>query len=119
MKYNFIINRINDSIEDMAWLVKDCNNKQAALQKERTLLLGNRLMRGEFSRDSIGLLKSTLDLLRSRLNNIDEEELTVDKRESKYGKIISAEQSKITTLGIINASLLKFGVATKVIAIAE
>ena len=87
MKYNFIINRINDSIEDMAWLVKDCNNKQAALQKERALLLGNRLMRGEFARDSLGLLKSTLDLLRSRLNNIDEEELTVDKRESKYGKI--------------------------------
>ena len=38
MKYNFIINRINDSIEDVAWLVKDCNNKQAALQKERALL---------------------------------------------------------------------------------
>ena len=38
---------------------------------------------------------------------------------SKYGKIISAEQSKITTLGIINASLLKFGVATKVMATAE
>ena len=38
---------------------------------------------------------------------------------SKYGSIIRAEQSMITTLGIISASLLKFGVATKVIAIAE
>jgi hypothetical protein len=38
---------------------------------------------------------------------------------SKYGSINSAEQSMITTLGMISASLLKFGVATKVIAIAE
>ena len=38
---------------------------------------------------------------------------------SKYGRIISAEQSMITTLGIISASLLKFGVATKVIPIAD
>jgi hypothetical protein len=38
---------------------------------------------------------------------------------SKYGSINSAEQSMIITLGIISASLLKFGVATKVIAIAE
>ena len=38
---------------------------------------------------------------------------------SKYGKINSAEQNKIMTLGIINASLLKFGVATKVMATAE
>jgi hypothetical protein len=38
---------------------------------------------------------------------------------SKYGRINSAEQSMITTLGIISASLLKFGVAAKVIAIAE
>ena len=37
----------------------------------------------------------------------------------KYGSITSAEQSMITTLGIINASLLKFGVAAKVIAMAE
>ena len=34
---------------------------------------------------------------------------------SKYGSINSAEQSMTTTLGIISASLLKFGVATKVI----
>jgi hypothetical protein len=38
---------------------------------------------------------------------------------SRYGSINTAEQSMITTLGIISASLLKFGVATKVIAIAE
>ena len=38
---------------------------------------------------------------------------------SRYGNINSAEQSKIITLGIISASLLKFGVATKVIAKVE
>ena len=38
---------------------------------------------------------------------------------SKYGSINSAEQSMITTLGIISASLLKFGVAARVIITAE
>jgi hypothetical protein len=37
----------------------------------------------------------------------------------KYGSINSAEHSIITTLGIISASLLKFGVATKVMAAEE
>ncbi len=86
-KYAFIINRISDSLEDLEWQVKDCNNKQSALQKERSLLLNNRLMRGEFARDSIALLKASLDLLRSRLNNIDESEMEVDKRESKIAKL--------------------------------
>jgi hypothetical protein len=38
---------------------------------------------------------------------------------NRYGSINIVEQSKITTLGIISASLLKFGVATKVITTVE
>ena len=86
-KYVFFISRISDSLEDLGYLLKDCNNKRTALQKEKALLLGNRLMRGEFAKDSIGLLRSTLDLLRSRLNNIDEADLLVEKREDQYRKM--------------------------------
>lgn len=86
-KYAFFISRISDSLEDLGYLLKDCNNKRTALQKEKALLLGNRLMRGEFAKDSIGLLRSTLDLLRSRLNNIDEADLLVEKREDQYRKM--------------------------------
>ena len=93
-KYTDAINRINDSLQDLVYVLKDCNNKRGALQRERTLLLNNRLMRGEFAKDSLGLLKSTLDLLRSRLNNIDEEELIVEKKEDKMKQLNSVLEDR-------------------------
>lgn len=86
-KYSVIINRIRDSIDDIGFLVKDCNNKSTALDKEKYLLYNNRLMRGEFSRDSVALLKSSLDLLRTRQMNIDEEKLLLEKKLYKLNKI--------------------------------
>lgn len=84
--YQTMIDRITDSLEDISYLIKDCSNKIGGFQKERQLLLNNRLIKGEFAKDSLGLLKSSLDLLRSRLTNIDEEELNIDKKLSKLNK---------------------------------
>lgn len=86
-KYGKFIIRISDSLEELVYLIKDCTNKQGTFQRERTLLLNNRLMRGEFARDSLALLKSTLDLLRMRLTNIDEEELSIERKINKYYKL--------------------------------
>jgi uncharacterized protein (TIGR02231 family) len=47
-------------------------------------------MKGEFAKDSIPLLKASLDLLRSRLNNIDEEELNLLKRYDKIQALIAS-----------------------------
>ncbi len=85
-KYSKYINRISDSLEELAYLIKDCTNKQSGFQRERTLLLNNRLIKGEFNRDSLALLKSTLDLLRTRLTNIDEEELLIERKVSRFYK---------------------------------
>lgn len=86
-KYAAIIKRITDSLEDVSWLLRECDDKQAVLAKEKYLLLNNRLMRGEFKRDSIDLLKASLDLLKSRLSLINSEELSVDRRESNLQKL--------------------------------
>ncbi len=84
--YQILIDKITDSLEDLSYLIKDCNNKMNGYQRERQLLLNNRLIKGEFAKDSLGLLKSSLDLLRNRLTNIDEEELNVEKRLNKLEK---------------------------------
>ncbi len=86
-KYGKYIARINDSLEELVYLIKDCTNKQGSYQRERNLLLNNRLIRGEFARDSIALLKSSLDLLRLRLTNIDEEELMQERKLNKHYKL--------------------------------
>ena len=88
-KYYYMIQKINDSLEDVNWEIKDCNNKLSALGKEKQLLLGNRMIKGEFIKDSLGLLKGSLDLLKVRLRSIDDEELTQDKRKSKLQKTYS------------------------------
>lgn len=95
VRYKVIIDRISDSLDEMGFLVRDCNNKNAALDKEKYLLFNNRLMRGEFAKDSIALLKSSLDLLRVRQNNIDEEKLALDKKLYRYNKIIANLNSRL------------------------
>lgn len=86
-KYNAIIERISDSLEELEYSITDCNNKKATLEKEKYLLLNNRLMRGEFAKDSLNLLRSSLDLLRARMNNIDEETLNQNKKLGKMYKV--------------------------------
>jgi uncharacterized protein (TIGR02231 family) len=87
VRYQVIIDRINDSLDEVSFLIRDCNNKNAALDKEKYLLFNNRLMRGEFAKDSIALLKSSLDLLRARQNNIDEEKLSLDRKLYRFNKL--------------------------------
>lgn len=89
-KYALAIERITDSIEEVAYLSKDCTNKLLGFEKEKNLLLNNRLMRGEFAKDSIGLLKSSLDLLRSRLTNIDEQAMIIERKKNKLTKLSNA-----------------------------
>ncbi len=88
-KYALQIERISDSLEELDFLIKDCTNKQDALEKEKTLLLENRLIRGEYTKDSIDLLKASLDLLRTRLNNIYELELALERKLKNLYKLRS------------------------------
>lgn len=86
-RYNTYIHDIEDSLQWLAFDQKDVSNKKEALAKEKYLLLNNRLMRGEYLKDSIPLLKASLDLMHTRLLTIDEELLALEKREYKYSKL--------------------------------
>ena len=37
--YQILIDKITDSLEDLSYLIKDCNNKMNGYQRERQLLL--------------------------------------------------------------------------------
>ncbi|NQW42801.1 MAG: DUF4139 domain-containing protein [Bacteroidetes bacterium] len=95
-KYIIFIERITDSLEETGYLMKDCNNKLSAFAREESLLLNNRLIKGEFAKDSLGLLKASLDLLRARLTNIDEQELILERKVNKLYKIQTALNQRKT-----------------------
>jgi len=86
-KYQGFIERITDSLEELEFLLKDCYNRQYTFEKEKTLLLNNRLIKGEFLKDSLNMLKASLDLLRSRLTNIYEQELLIERKLAKLNKL--------------------------------
>ncbi|MES2617071.1 MAG: DUF4139 domain-containing protein [Bacteroidota bacterium] len=100
-KYAKIILRISDSLDDLYFLTKDCTNKQAMYETEKNLLLNNRLIRGEFSKDSIGLLRGALDLLRQRLQNIDEEQLALERKLLKFNKLTDALNNRKNYLELL------------------
>lgn len=95
LKYNSIINRIKDSLEDLGFDMKGCSNKMSALDKEKQLLLNNSMMRGTFQKDSLALLKSSLDLIRGRLNDIDDEYLIQERKYAKLTKLKTALDERL------------------------
>ena len=108
-KYEQRIQILNDSLDEMVFLLKDAQNKFNGLQKEENLLLNNRLIKGEFSKDSLGLLKSVLDLLRSRLMNINEEELVQERRLAKYYKLQTSLTTRKTNIEQLLSNLWNLG----------
>ncbi len=109
-KYEQRISILNDSLDELGFLLKDAQNKFNALQKEESLLVNNRLIRGEFAKDSLGLLKSALDLLRSRLMNINEEELVQERRLAMYYKLQKSLKERKTNVEQLLSNLTNLGV---------
>lgn len=100
-KYNTTIHDIQDSLKWLSFDLKDIDNKILALGKEKNLLLNNRLMRGEFIRDSIPLLEASLNLMRSRLMNIDESLLALEKKQYKLQTLYSKLEERLNYFQVL------------------
>lgn len=85
-KYEKAIQDVKDSLEDLTWIFKELDGKKSTLQTERTTLMNNRMMKGDFQRDSLPLLRESLNFLHERLNTITSEQLKLDRERSKYEK---------------------------------
>ncbi|MBK8427007.1 MAG: DUF4139 domain-containing protein [Lewinellaceae bacterium] len=89
---------VQDSLVEVGFYIKGFQNQMNNFTTERTVLLGNRLMRGELQRDSLVIFQQSIDYLRQRLNNIDMELLKLEREKYKWDVLRNALLQRQGTL---------------------
>ncbi|HEY1040748.1 MAG TPA: mucoidy inhibitor MuiA family protein [Bacteroidia bacterium] len=102
-KYTKLIKQINDSIISLDFDLKEIYVKKEVLNTEKSVLLGNRLYKGESKKDSLELLKNGLIFLREKLMNInlellkmEKQELSINQKKEKLNNRLAEIQSDIS-----------------------
>ncbi len=90
-----------DSVEDLAFVRTDIQTRTNTLQTERTILSNNRMMRGEFQRDSLPLFVQSIDFYRKRQNDIDAELLKLQKESAQELRLRNKLNQRISTLNAL------------------
>ena len=83
VRYNKILKQVNDSLQELNYLIEDISSKSEALATEKNVLLNYSLYKGQFKRDSIASLKDGLTYLREKLYNINSEQLKLKREREK------------------------------------
>lgn len=97
-KYNKLIKQINDSIVMFDFDLKEMYLKKEALGIEKSVLLNNRLYKGESKKDSLELLKNGLVFLREKLMNINLELLKIEKQELTINQKKNSLHARLTEI---------------------
>jgi uncharacterized protein (TIGR02231 family) len=87
-----------DSLDELAFTRKDIQNRNSALTGERTILLNNKMLRGELQRDSLALFTQSIDFLRQRLNNVNAELLKIERETQKENRLNLQLQTRLNYL---------------------
>jgi len=90
-----LIKAISDSIQSVDFDLEDLGNKKQVLETEKSTLLSNRLMKGEFKKDSLAIVKDALDYLRAHLNNINSEMLKLKREDVKLQSIKTGMKERL------------------------
>ncbi|MSQ78806.1 MAG: mucoidy inhibitor MuiA family protein [Flavobacteriaceae bacterium] len=85
-KYVRQIEQVQDSIDDIDYLLMGTRNRNSTLETEKKMLLGNRIITGQSQKDSLPLLRDGMNFLRERLNNIYAEQLKISREERRLNK---------------------------------
>jgi hypothetical protein len=64
-------------------------DKMSALQTEKNILLGNRLIKGETKRDTLNLFKDAMDYLRTRLSNLNAETYKIKREQNVRNQLLA------------------------------
>jgi uncharacterized protein (TIGR02231 family) len=96
-----------DSLVEESYVLRGIKQQMANLATERAVLVANKLMRGEYQRDSLNLLMRSLEYLRVRLANIDTENLKYDREQYRTQLVINKLNTRISTLNQIIAGNYK------------
>jgi uncharacterized protein (TIGR02231 family) len=90
-----------DSLDDLVFVRNDIEMRAKTLQTERNVLANNRMMRGEFQRDSLPLLVQSIDYLRKRQNDIDVELLKLQKETAQEQRLRNKLNQRLATLNAL------------------
>jgi uncharacterized protein (TIGR02231 family) len=80
---------VNDSITEIQLQLDELTDKMSALQTEKNILLGNRLIKGETKRDTLGLFKDAMEYLRNRLANLNTETYKIKREQNVKTQLIT------------------------------
>jgi uncharacterized protein (TIGR02231 family) len=83
VRYKKILKQVNDSLQELNYLIEDITYKSDALSTEKNVLLNYSLYKGQSKRDSIASLKDGLNYLREKLYNINTEQLKLKREREK------------------------------------
>lgn len=97
-KYDLKIKLVQDSLEELSFQEKEMQYKIEVLSVEKKLLLSNRLMNGQSTRDSLPLLQASLNLLHERLGSILDQELKIQRRRAAIEKESSRLSQRLEEL---------------------
>jgi uncharacterized protein (TIGR02231 family) len=83
VRYKKLLKQVNDSLQELNYLLEDIAYKSEALATEKNVLLNYSLYKGQSKRDSIASLKDGLTYLRDKLYNINAEQLKLKREREK------------------------------------
>ena len=83
VRYKKLLKQVNDSLQELNYLIEDITSKAEALATEKNVLLNYSLYKGQSKRDSIASLKDGLTYLREKLFNINTEQLKLKREREK------------------------------------
>ena len=103
LKYTQQIALVQDSLDDLLFLIKENSYKTTNFDTEKMLLTNSKMMVGPSKSDSLAYLRGALDFARERLNNIDEELLKLEKIKFKLSKKETALRARIAELNLLRS----------------
>lgn len=92
------IKNINDSIIEISYLIEDIENRKQVLNTEKSLIVNNRLIKGDTKKDSLGLLIAAMEYYKTKINSINSELLKIKKEEQKVSLVSTRLQTKLEEL---------------------
>lgn len=98
IRYKKLLKNVNDSLQELNYLLEDIHSKSEALATEKNVLLNYSLYKGQSKKDSIAFLKEGLNYLREKLFNINTEQLKLKREREKLEAKKVALNDRLTSV---------------------
>jgi uncharacterized protein (TIGR02231 family) len=99
------LQNIQDSLDELAFVRKNIQNRNQTLQNERNVVSNNKMMRGDFQKDSLQLFTQSIDFLRKRMMDINTELLKLEKETQQELRLRNKLNARIQNLNTLIAGL--------------